>query len=224
MRYTYARKTLSCALLMTMLFPVSLFGADARGAMVYARGTAWVNGSNIPQSSAIFPGDLVQTRSDSLANINCAGSNISVLSDSLVKFEGVAVVLEHGGVKVATSNNFVTHAGGVSITPPPGAQAEFQVVDVDGTVRILASKGDLSITDASGTATLAAGQETTRSESSDEQEQQRKRRKKSGAAVGGLETPILNGTTAVYAGVAVVGGVTAWVLLQGDDPVSPSKP
>jgi hypothetical protein len=94
---------------------------------------------------------------------------------------------------------------------------------VDGTIRILASKGDLNISDPAGTATLAAGQETTRTESSEEQEK-RNRRKRAGGVIPGAQAPILNSTTAMYGGVAIVGGVTAWVLLQGDEPVSPSKP
>jgi len=57
----------------------------------------------VPRTSAVFPGDLVQTRSDSVASINASGSNVVVLADSLVKFEGPAVALEHGSLKVATS-------------------------------------------------------------------------------------------------------------------------
>jgi hypothetical protein len=224
MRSTVVRKILSCALVMILLSPLSLFGADARGAMVYARGTAWVNGSNIPQSSAIFPGDLVQTRSDSLANINAPGSNVSIYADSLIKFEGAAVSLEHGGLKVATSNSLATHVGGVTITPAAGTATEFQVIDVDGTIHISANKGDLNVSDASGNAMLAAGQETTRTESSEEQENHKRRKKGPGGALPGAEGSLLDSRMAMYAGLAVVGGVTTWVLLQGDDPVSPSKP
>ena len=39
--------------------------------MLYTNGAAWVNGAHVPRtSSAIFSGDLLQTRSDSVANIN----------------------------------------------------------------------------------------------------------------------------------------------------------
>jgi hypothetical protein len=54
------------------------------------------------QDSA-FPGDLVQARPDSVANINATGSSVMTLSDSLVKFGGDAVSVEHGSVIVATS-------------------------------------------------------------------------------------------------------------------------
>src|SRR6266581_9449175 len=99
----------SCVLI--VLFPGSLFAADSSAAMLYTNGAAWVNGAHVPRSSsAIFSGDLLQTRSDSVANINQAGSSITVLSDSLVQFEGASLRIEHGGVTVATSKEVATMA------------------------------------------------------------------------------------------------------------------
>src|ERR1700719_1769772 len=146
------RKAVGFALV--LLFPVSMFAADSEAAMLYSNGAAWLNGSRIPRSSAIFSGDLVQTRSDSVANINAAGSSITVLSDSLVQFEGTALKVEHGGVAVSTSKGTATTAGDVKVTPVSNSWTEFDVTDVDGTVRIAARKGDLTISDGKGTATL----------------------------------------------------------------------
>src|SRR5436190_19248063 len=96
------RKLVSCLLM--FLFPASLLAADTGGAMLYTNGLAWVNGARVPRTSfAVFAGDLVQTRSVSIANINAAGSSISVLSDSLVQFQGSSLKIEHGGVTVSTS-------------------------------------------------------------------------------------------------------------------------
>ncbi len=89
------RKMVSCVLL--LIVPASLFAADSGAAMLYADGAAWLNGSHVPKSSAIFAGDLVQTRSDSAANIHAPGSSITVLGDSLVQFEGASLKVEHGG-------------------------------------------------------------------------------------------------------------------------------
>src|SRR5271165_6797560 len=134
------RKMVSCVLL--LLFPLSLLGADSNAAMLYSNGGAWVNGAHVPRpSSAIFSGDLLQTRSDSVANINEPGSSITVLSDSLVQFEGASVRIEHGGVTVSTSRGVATDAGDVKVTPASFSWTEFNVVDVDGTVKIVARKG-----------------------------------------------------------------------------------
>lgn len=210
-----------------VLFPVSLFAADSNAAMLYINGPAWVNGAHVPRpSSAIFSGDLLQTRRDSLANINQPGSTVTVASDSLVQFEGTSVRIDHGGVTVSTSKGMATTAGDVRVAPASNAWTEFNVVDVDGTVKIAARKGDLTISDGNQTVTLAQGQETTRDETTDNpsDKKNKKRRKEQAGASPGASGGVLNSPIAVgIAGGAVI-GVTTWVLLQSDNPASPAKP
>lgn len=207
--------------MMILVFPWSLMAADSRAAMLYANGTAWINGGTVPRSSAIFPGDLVQTKPDSMANINATGSNVMILSDSLVKFEGEAVSLEHGGVSVATSKSMMTRAGEVTVVPATNAWTEFEVADLDGTVQIVARKGDVSISDGTGaSSTLAQGEQTTVEDS-----QARKKDKRKGAgAVPAATRGILDSPYAIWIGAGAIGGLVLWVLLQGDDPLSPSDP
>jgi hypothetical protein len=215
------RKMVSCVLLLVV--PASLFAADSGAAMLYANGAAWLNGSHVPNSSAIFAGDLVQTRSDSAANIHAAGSSITVLGDSLVKFEGASLTVEHGGVSVSTSKSVATIAGDVRVVPVSNAWTEFNVTDVNGTVRIAARKGDLTITDENGTETLAQGQETTRDEQSDQRDRKKDKKRATGAvpAAGG---GALNSPIAIGVGAAAIGGVTIWVLTRSSNPMSPSTP
>jgi hypothetical protein len=218
------RKLVSCVLL--LMVPGSLMAADSGGAMLYADGAAWLNGSHVPKSSAIFAGDLVQTRSDSAANIHAPGSSVTVLGDSLVEFEGLSLKLEHGGVSVSTSKSMAATAGDVRVSPASNAWTEFNVTDTDGTVRIAARKGDVTITDGSGTVTLAQGQETTRDEQSDQSDNKnnKKNKKRAAGATPAAEGGVLNSPVAVGIGAAAVVGVTTWVLLQGSNPVSPSQP
>jgi hypothetical protein len=219
------RSTVSCVLL--ILFPAAMFAADSTAAMLYTNGPAWVNGVHVPRSSsAIFAGDLLQTRFDSVANINEPGSSISVHSASLVQFEGTSVRIEHGGVTVSTSKGTATTAGDVKVTPASSSWTEFDVVDVDGTVRIAARKGDLTISDGKEVFTLAQGQETTRDESASDTDKDGKKKSKrraagaAPAATGG----ILNSPVAIGIGGAAVVGVATWVLIQNDNPASPTKP
>ena len=151
--------------MMIFLFPCSLLAADAGAAMLSAKGEAWVNGSAVPRSSAIFPGDLVQTKPDSIVHINAAGSNLMILPESMVKFEGNAISLEHGTVTVATSKGMATHVGAVTVSPASTNWTEFEVTDVNGTVQIMARKGDVNVNDGYNNTTLAQGQQTTRDES-----------------------------------------------------------
>jgi hypothetical protein len=219
------RKMVSCVLL--CIVPASLFAADNGAAMLYANGAAWLNGSHVPSSSAIFAGDLVQTRSDSAANIHAPGSSITVLGDSLVQFQGVALKVEHGGVSVSTSKSVATIAGDVKVAPVSNAWTEFNVTDTDGTVRIAARKGDLNVTDANGTLTvLAQGQQTTLDDQSDQtgDKDKKKDRRRAGGAVPAAGGGMLNSPIAIGVGAAAIGGVTIWVLTRSSNPVSPATP
>ena len=204
-------KCLMCALLLAL--PASLTAADSAAAMLYANGTAWINGSSVPKSSAIFVGDLVQTNADSIADIKAIGSDVVVLPDSLVQLQSNAITLEHGGITVRTAKSMAAQVGSLRITPTAGSWTVFQVTDTDSTIHILARTGNLTLSD--GT-TVPEGQETTRDENS-----KKKKRQAAPAAAG---PGILNTPIAIGAGAGAIAGVTAWVLLQGDDPVSPSSP
>lgn len=212
---------------LVILFPLSLLAADSNAAMLYTNGPAWINGAHVPRpSSAIFSGDLLQTRSDTVANINQPGSTVRVLADSLVQFQGSSVRIDHGGVTVSTSKGMETTAGDVKVSPASDAWTEFNVIDVDGTVRISARKGDVTVNDGNKTVTLAQGQETTRDESSDNGSERgsKKKRKQAAGATPGASGGILNSPLAIGFGGAAVIGVTTWVLLQPDNPASPAKP
>jgi hypothetical protein len=222
------RKMVSCVLL--FLFPGSMLAADSSAAMLYTNGAAWVNGAHVPRSSSsIFSGDLLQTRSDSVANINAPGSSITVLSDSLVRFQGSSVAIEHGGVRVSTSRGIGTTAGDVKVLPASYVWTEFNVTDVDGTVRIAARKGDLTISDGKETFTLAQGQETTRDETSSDNEKdnkdgKKKNKKRAAGASPGASGGVFNSPVAIGIGAGAIIGVTTWVLVKNDNPASPTKP
>jgi hypothetical protein len=225
MGMTAVRRMVSCVLV--LIVPAALFAADSSAAMLYADGAAWLNGAHVPKSSAIFAGDLVQTRSDSAANIHAPGSSIAVLGDSLIEFEGASLKVEHGGVSVSTSKGIAASAGDVRVAPASNAWTEFNVTDVDGTVRIAARKGDVTVTDDSGTVTLAQGQETTRddqAQTSDQSGDKKKNKKRADGAAPAAGGGILNSPVAIGIGAAAIAGVTTWVLLQSSNPVSPSQP
>jgi hypothetical protein len=217
MRTLYV-KILSC--LMLVVFPGALFAADQAGAMVYTHGSAMLNGTNIPRSSALFPGDLVQTTKDSVANINATGSTVLVLNESLVQYEGSSVLLEHGGVTVSTSKLLATRAGSLTVLPAAGVWTEFEVRDVDGTIRIVARKGDLTISDDAGTTTLAQGQETTREET---QKDKKGRKRGGGGSVPGAAGGTLDSPVAIGIGTGIIVGVAAWAVIKSDDAASPLR-
>jgi hypothetical protein len=210
--------------LLAILFPAQMMLAgETASAMLYTNGAAWLNGSEVPKSAAVFSGDMLQTRPDSTASIQSNGSNVMVLADSLVKFEGPAVELEHGSVRVTTSRGLAARAGDVTVKPASNSWTEFQVTDVDGRVQIAANKGDLTVQDDKGTTTVTQGQQTTHDDTTDTDKKKKKRRRGAGAATaagGG----IMSSTPVVYGGLAAVGAVGVWVWLRPEPPVSPACP
>ena len=215
-------KMLTC--LIVVILSGALFAADQPAAMLYSHGTALLNGNSLARSSALFSGDLVQTDVDSVANINATGSSVLVLNDSLVQYEGSGLKLEHGGVSISTSKLLATRVGNVTVSPVSGVWTEFDVRDVDGRVQIAARKGDLSVSDDSGTTTLAQGQETTRDDSQQTEEQKKKKKKRVAAAYIPATGAIFDSPWAIGIGAGLVGGGTVWALVQGGTPLSPAKP
>jgi hypothetical protein len=220
MRVSGLRHT-ACWMLIAVV-PVSLWAADSSPAMLYARGAAWINGGAVPRTSAVFPGDLVQTRSDSVASINSSGSNVVVLADSVVKFEGPAVALEHGSLRVATSKGLSTHTGDITVAPASNGWTEFEVKQVsEDSVQIVAQKGDVTVSDGSNSSTLSQGQQTTVDNSA---EKKKKKRRKGGGAIPAGSGAVLDSPAVIYGGAAAVGGLLTWVLLQDSNPVSQVAP
>jgi hypothetical protein len=215
--------TLRAILSWTLVFvlPAAMFAADSTAAMLYTNGTAWINGGAVPKSSAIFSGDLVQTKADSVASIKAPGTSVLVSSDSLVQFQGNSLTLEHGGMNVGTSKSMAARIGALRVVPASTSWTEFEVRDTDGAVKIIARKGDLTLIDANGTTTLAQGQETTRDEA---QENGKKKRNQGPGAVPAAGGGILDSPYAIGAGAGAVTGLTIWVLLRDDEPLSPKAP
>lgn len=218
------RSAVCCLLL--ILFPAQMMLAgETASAMLYTNGSAWLNGSEVPKSAAVFSGDMLQTRPDSTASIQSNGSNVMVLADSLVKFEGPAVEIEHGAVRVTTSRGLAARAGDVTVKPAANSWTEFQVTDVDGRVQIAANKGDLTVQDNQGTTTtVTQGQQTTRDDTSSDTEKKKKHRRRGTGAAPAAGGGIMSSSPVVYGGLAVAGGAAIWIWTRSEPPVSPSCP
>jgi hypothetical protein len=203
------------AALVLSILPLPLFGA-ATGAMLYVKGQARLNGGAVPGSSAIFAGDTVETDADSAANINALGSNIVISPGSLLIFQSDGINLEHGAVTVATSKGLVVHVGDAAVAATHSSMTQFEISDGGGTIHISATKGDLSITDGSGTTQMAEGSQTTRPDPESNRKKDR--------AVAGGRGPLIPPEVYEAAGVGGVGAFIAYELSQDHIPASPIKP
>jgi hypothetical protein len=215
--------------MMVILCPISLAAADTGSAVLHSEGGVWVNGFEIAGSTVVFPGDLLETRPGFVANIDAEGSSVLIQPESVVKFQGTFLSLEHGSVSVGTSASMSVHVSCLKVEPVSSERTQYDVADVSGTVQVAARKNDVNITvggvlqkthpqgGSSLSAVVHEGQQTTRDESTACGAAPRP-----GGAGNGLNTKWIEIGGAVGGGVLVL----CLLLCKGSGPsnVSPSEP
>jgi hypothetical protein len=134
------------AWLMLFLFPLSLSAADTGSAILRSAGGVWVNGNEIAGSTTIFTGDSLETKPGFVANLDVEGSSVLIQPESIVKFEGTFLTLEHGSVSVGTSTALSVHVNCIRVEPVSNDRTQYDVADVSGKVDVAAHKDDVKIT------------------------------------------------------------------------------
>ncbi|HLK33933.1 MAG TPA: hypothetical protein VKT29_12640 [Terriglobales bacterium] len=219
MHFCFQKRLLYC---LVLLFPTLLFAGNS-AMLTVSGGEATLNGNDSPRSSALFVGDTVTTRPDSVANINAEGSMVLVLAGSSVQFDGDSLNMGHGGVVVTTSKRMAVRAGSLTIAPLRQLPAKFEVSEKNGLVQIAAREGSLSINNGDSTMVLQEGQQTTQPNS----DQGNTGSKDKGAAPGGSGFHMSRKTAAIIFGGAAAAGTTAAILLTtggSSRPTSPAAP
>ena len=214
--------------MMVVLCPLWLLAADTGAAVVHTKGGVWVNSAEAADSTAVFPGDLLETKPGSVATVDAEGSSVLIQPESVVKFQGTFLSLEHGSVSVETSTSMSVHVNCIKVEPNSKERTQYDVADVGGTVHVAVHKNDVSVTEVSAlrkappdsnapqSAVVHEGQEATRDE----------------AACGAIPRPASAGdglnTKWLEIGGGVAGGAVVLCLLlcKGTKPtsVSPWQP
>jgi hypothetical protein len=213
--------------MMVVLWPLSLLAADTGVAVVHTKGGVWVNGTEVADSTAVFPGDLLETKPGSVANLDSEGSSVLIQPESVVKFQGNSLSLEHGSVSVGTATSMSVHVKCIKVEPVSNQRTQYDVADVSGAVQVAAHKNDVNITQ--GGAPGKAMPENSSSQSALVHEGQQATRDEA-AACGATPRPgeaghSLNTKWIEIGGGAVGGGLILCLLLcKGSNPVSPSQP
>jgi hypothetical protein len=215
--------------MMAVLCPLALSAADTGSAVLHSEGGVWVNGLEVAASTVVFPGDLVETKPGFVANLDAEGSSVLIQPESVVKFQGTFLVLEHGSVSVGTSTLMSVHVNCLKVEPVSAERTQYDVADVSGTVQVAARKNDVSITQ--GGALRKASRENTLSQSATVHEGQQATRDESevcgaaprpGGATSGVNTKWLE------IGAGAGGGVLLLCILlckgSGHSSMSPSQP
>ena len=187
------------SIILVVSFSCASLGAESSikaGAVLRPSGNVEVNGAITHNITTLFPGDLVKTSEDSVANIIAGGSSVLVMPNASVKFTGHDVEVSEGGVSVATSEGMAVIASGLTITPAAQKASKFEVADTEDSVVVAARQGNLTVDDGQQTSTVPEGQESTR---------QKKKKGAGGAhAISGKTVGIIAGASATtVAGILV---------------------
>jgi hypothetical protein len=133
------------SLVMVLLLPLSSMAADT-GAVLHTKGGVWVNGAEAVDSTSIFSGDLVETKPGFVADLDSQGSSVLIQPETILKFQGTFIALEHGIVSVETSTSLSVHVNCLEIEPITSERTQYDVKDTTGTVQVAATKSDVKFT------------------------------------------------------------------------------
>lgn len=195
-------------------------------AVLEGNGTVYINGQQLRfgpdiKSMPVTPGDIVEIKGDGTARVNGLGFGTSAGANTILRLQSSGISLDRGTLLVGTGNASSIFTRDFKITPVSSSWTQFSVTRSSGTIQILALKNDVTV--ACGTAkpiTVKEGQQLSREDAADCGLAQRP----GGGAATAAHGPILASPTAKAAALAAGGGLAAWSIVHGDDPVSPSVP
>jgi len=217
-----------CWALVVML-PLSLLG-QTPAAILHAQGGVWVNGYEANDSSAVFAGDVLETRPGFSANLTLEGSAVLIQAESVTKFQGDWLELDHGRVSVETSKSFQVRVNCIKVVPIANEWTHYEVTNVNGTVQVAARKNDVNV-EIEG-AHRKPSVETAGSQDGSVREGEQRNYDES-QLCGAPPRPTGAGSAlspkwiAIGAGGAGGAGVLIWILVHGgggSTPVSPTQP
>lgn len=203
--------------------------SQAPSAILHTQGGVWINGSEAPDSTAVFTGDLIETKPGFSATLTLAGSNVQLAAESVAKLQENLLVLDHGIVSVVTSASFKVRVNCLTVVPISNERNDYAVTDVNRTIHVAAHKSDVNVDHASNL--HKPSPETTTSDGGSVREGQEHNYDETqicGAPAqptspgSGLNPKLIE----IGAGVGG-GGVLLWLLLHGGgghNPMSPSQP
>ena len=136
--------------ILVLSFSLTTLGVDDPSvpkATLRASGKVQVNGTPSREITTLFPGDLIQTGEDSVANITAAASSVLVMPNASVKYLGKVAEISEGGVAIANSDGMAATVDDWTITPVEQQRSKFEGAEHEDSVVIAARQGNLTVTD-----------------------------------------------------------------------------
>src|SRR5262250_190862 len=136
---------------LTSLFLIPFFVctvlAQGDTAVLSGNGSVYINGDQLTAPSmAVTNGDVIQTRDTGAANLNAAGSSISIQSNSIVRFQSGGLALDRGSILVTTGRGMIVFARDFKISPASDGWTEFYISRNSGVIEIMARKNNVTVT------------------------------------------------------------------------------
>jgi len=212
-----------CKLTSLFLILVLTCTAFAQGdtGVLSGTGSVYLNGAQLTTASlAVANGDVIQTKDAGVANLNVAGSTVTIESNTIVRFQSGGLALDRGSISVASGRGLVVFARDFKITPASGSWTEFYVSRASGVIQVLARTNNVTINcGTNGSSTVKQGQQISREDAAN-----CGLVAKVAGATPAAKGPILDSAWARDAGLVTGGALLLWVLTKSEDPVSPSSP
>jgi hypothetical protein len=222
---------------MVVVMPLSLLGQSpsagppqsdqAPSAILHTQGGVWVNGQEAHDATAIFPGDLLETKTGFSATLNLDGSEVLLQQEAVAKFDGDLLELDHGSVAVGTTKGFKVRVNCITVVPVLSEWTQYEVSDTNGTVHVAARKLDVNVNH-EGHGTKSADKATDSQKATVREGEESKRDE---SEVCGAAKPLSPGHFPVDPKWIAAGaggtGILLWLLLHGGGnkpPISSSTP
>ena len=196
-------------------------------AILHAQGGVWVNGYEAHDSSAIFPGDIIETKSGATANLVLDGSTVLLAPETVGKFQADIFELDHGTVSVGTTKSYKVRVNCLKVIPVASEWTQYVVADVNRTVQVAAHKLDVNVEHEGGSAKPTPENETSQKASVHEREEKSFDESELCGAGAKPASPLSAVNPKWIAAGAAGTGILIWILVHGgggSKPVSASQP
>jgi len=221
------------AWMLVVWLPASLQAADTKSAVLHSQGGVWVNGMEAADASAVFPGDLLETKPGFSASLSADGSTVSIQPESVVKFEDNLLVLDHGNLLVGTTTGMRVRVHCIDVIPISDTEwTQYEVTDVNGNIQVAAHKKDVRVELEGNHAKTSSATEATGGTSGGttvHEGEQASRRESEACGAPLNPVSVLKGVNPAWVAAGAVGtGILICWLAHcfggGSGPVSPDKP
>jgi ribosomal 50S subunit-recycling heat shock protein len=195
------------------------------GAILHTQGGVWVNGYEAHDSSAVFPGDVIETKPDSSANLSLDGSTVLIAPESVSKFQEDLLELDHGGVSVVTSKSFKVRVNCILVIPVLNEWTQYVVTDVNRTVQVAARKLDVNVEHERGHGKEAPEPQPSQQRASVHEGEQKSYDESEVCGPAARPASALAGISPKWIAAGAAGaGILIWLLIHGGNPKTPASP